>query len=589
MNKTFKPNGLGQIFAYLGNKKSAYMILTCLSNVIVSICYNIVLAIVLQKVLDGIAYRNRDFLYQGVAIALASFAVAFIFEPVVSRMRNHCVRNTISQIREKVFCSITEMPVKTYETMERGDILTKITSDIETLEDIYLYHLHLLSFALIHGGIAAVLMLFYNVPLGLFSLFLGALQSFINYKTSGRVEQAAQNRQKSRASLVQTVVDTLDGRIDIRLSGAERFFGHIFSEKSSALAEHERMVEKKKALIENTDNFFENMNYVAILGLGLYMVLCGNITLGTIVAIKSLQGNATFLFSNLSSFMSGIAEAMPSAARIAQMLDLPQAERTSEIYQVTTMPESGGSSIQSDISEALNIQSCSDMQLCSDMGSDTDRQTAIEIRNVSFGYSGRDEILHGLSCRIESGKLAVIMGDSGTGKSTLFKLLLGFYDLSEGEYYLFGKNVQKSGGQFIRSLTAYVDQSCSLFSMSVADNVRLGRPGASDEDVIEACLAADAHEFIEKLPDQYDTMLIGGENLSGGQRQRIALARAFVSGKPILLIDEGTANLDAASERKIIESVIKMKGKRTIVVIAHRKSWEECADEVYRLQERQFG
>lgn len=574
MDKRHRWTGLRIIFEYLGNQKITYIILTCFSNVIVSVCYNIVLAVIMQKVLDGIIYRNRTFLYQGALIALVSFAAAFIFEPIFSRIRNNCVRSTIMRIREKVFCSITEMPVRTYETMGQGDILTKITNDIETLEDIYLYHLLLLSFALIHGGIATVLMLFYNVPLGIFSLLSGIMQSAINYKTSTKVEQAAQNRQKSRVNMLQTVIDTLDGHIDIRLSGSESFFEKTFWKKNLHLTDHEKTVEKKKALIENTDNLFEHLNYVAILGLGLCMMLNGNITFGTIVAIKSLQGNATYLFSNLSAFMSGIAEAMPSVNRIAGMLDMPK------------MTEGMSKMTESMSKVTKNVLKVTKTQ--ENVSKLSDAETAVEMWGVSFGYNSQDEVLCDLTCRIKKGTLTVVTGNSGEGKSTWLKLLLGFYDFSEGTYFLFGKDTQKQDKQMIRCLIAYVDQSCTLFSMSVADNVRLGRLNAVYEDVVEACRAAGAHEFIEDLPDKYDTLLIGGENLSGGQRQRIALARAFVSEKPILLIDEGTASLDMRSEEKIIDSIVKMKGKRTVIIVSHRKAWEERADAVYRLREKKF-
>lgn len=563
MNKRLKWDEFIKVFEYLGNQKSAYIILTCLGNVIVSVCYNIVLAIVMQKVLDGIAYKNKVFLYQGVLIALSSFAIAFIFEPIVSRVRNHCVRRTISRIREKVFCSITEMPVKTYETMGQGDILTKVTNDIERMESIYLYHLLLLSFALIHGGIATVLMLFYNVPLGMFSLVLGALQSMLNYKTSLKVEQAAQNRQTERTNMLQAVIDTLDGHIDIKLSDSESFFEKSFLKKNYHLTKHERAVEKKKALIENTDNFFEHASYVVILGLGLYMVIKGNITLGTIVAIINLQGNATYLFSNLSAFMSGVAEALPSVNRIAQMLEMSDGSELEDIPDMSKMTK--------------NVSKM------------TDGESAIEMQGVSFGYNSQDEVLRDLTCRIEKGKLVIVTGNSGEGKSTWLKLLLGFYDISKGKYFLFGKDIRKLDKEMIRSLIAYVDQSCFLFSMSIADNVRLGRFDAADEEIEAACRAADAHEFIQSLLDKYDTMLISGENLSGGQRQRLALARAFISEKPILLIDEGTASLDVLSEQKIIDSIAKMKGKRTIIVVSHRNAWEACADEVYRLQEKKLS
>ena len=332
-------------------------------------------------------------------------------------------------------------------------------------------------------------------------------------------------------------------------------------------------------MIENTDNFFEHLSYVAIMGIGLYMALNGNITLGTIAAIISLQGNATYLFSNLSSFMSGMAESMPSVTRVTQMLDMAQVQEKTDMPKMT----SNASKMTEDELPMPNMSKMTDY--ASKM---TNVETAIEMQGVSFGYNAPDEVLFDLACKIEKGKLVVVTGNSGEGKSTWLKLLLGFYDFSKGKYLLFGKDIQKPDKQMIRSMIAYVDQSCFLFSMSVADNVRLGRLNATNEEIEAACRAADAHAFIENLPDKYDTVLTDEENLSGGQRQRIALARAFVSEKPILLIDEGTASLDVLSEQKIIDSIVGMKGERTVIIVSHRTAWEKCADEVYRLRGRRF-
>lgn len=223
MNKHWKWKEFGRTIRILGNKRVTYILTTCLCNVIGSVCYNIVLAIVMQKVLDGIAYRKKEFLYQAAMIALISFLVAFIFEPILARTRNQCVRSTISRLRKEVFGSITGMPVRTYEKMEQGDILTKATNDVEAVEQIYLNHVPNLCFALIHGGIAILLMLFYNIWLGAVSLLLGTMQAGINYRTSGKVKQAAEGRQRSRADMMQKIIDTLDGSVDMKVSRSELF------------------------------------------------------------------------------------------------------------------------------------------------------------------------------------------------------------------------------------------------------------------------------------------------------------------------------------------------------------------------------
>lgn len=542
-----------EMLQILGKQKYIYVIMTCLCNTIGSVCYNIVLAVILQKILDGIAYEDTKLLSQAVCIALASFLIAFVFEPVFSRIRNQCIRETIANLRRSIFEAMMNLPVRHYEETSQGDMLTTATADVETVEDIYFYHFPNLCFALIHGGIAAVLMLCYNLELGLTSLALGILQSVINSKLSRRVEKAARERQHVRADSIQKVVDTLDGRTDYRACRSQHFMLHRFLVTNHRLQMQEKQVMTGKAHMELADYFFENINYILVLGLGLFMVLNGTVSVGTVVAVISLQGNATYLFQNFSAFMAGIAESLPSAERILHLLSACEDEISVSVQPATQ-----------DKTDASN--------------------QIISMRDLCFGYHEQQAVLKHMDCRIEKGKLTVLTGNSGEGKSTWMKILLGFYKNYTGEYYLQGVNTRCMQESDINRQIAYVDQACFVFCMSVLDNVRMGRPDASASEVIEACKKADAHDFITKLPNGYETLLLNGENLSGGQRQKLALARAFLSSRPILLIDEGTANLDAASEEKILASVNRMKGEKTIIVISHRESWKTCADHVLTMK-----
>ena len=539
---------------FLGVERGRYLLTMSLCNVIGSVCYNIVLAIIMQKVLDGIACRNTAELMQGAVIALASFVIAFVFEPVLGKIRNNCVRRTILRIRERLFYAAVGMPVHTYEEMEQGDIFVKITDDVETLEQVYLRHLPNLNFALVHGGIAILLMFFYDRWLGGISLLLGMIQTGINYITGNTVERATEKRQQSRSALLQRVLDTINGQQDIRSTGSEDYFEKRFTQFNQRLRKDEKSVENRKMRMENTVNFFDNFNYIAVMGVGLYMVLKGDISLGSVVAIISLQGNAAYLFSNLSSFLAGIAESLPSLGRIADMLAAWETQPAAEPSAKYAPADCG-------------------------------QGTAIEMRHVTFGYQEHKDVIKNLDFSLRRGELAVITGKSGEGKSTWIKLLMGFYVPASGEYLLYGRDVRSPEACAPGRIIAYVDQESRLFRMTVRENIRMGRADASDEEILAACRAADAHAFIETLPDGYDTLLLNGENLSGGQRQRLALARAFVSKKPVLVIDEGTANLDPLSEQNIIQSVYGMRGQRTILVITHRDAWFPYADQIYRLQD----
>jgi len=208
---------------------------------------------------------------------------------------------------------------------------------------------------------------------------------------------------------------------------------------------------------------------------------------------------------------------------------------------------------------------------------------SLEFENVTFRYPTRpdDKALHALSLAIAPGETVAVVGPSGAGKSTLLQLALRFYDPQEGRVLLDGVDLRDADPAAIRSRIALVPQETVIFAASARDNIRYGRWDARDEEIVEAAKAANAHEFIETLPERYDTFLgEGGARLSGGQRQRIVIARALLRDSPLLLLDEATSALDAHSERLVQEALERLMETRTTIVIAHRLATTRAADRI---------
>jgi ATP-binding cassette, subfamily B, bacterial len=208
---------------------------------------------------------------------------------------------------------------------------------------------------------------------------------------------------------------------------------------------------------------------------------------------------------------------------------------------------------------------------------------SLEFDAVTFRYPTRpdDAAVHDLSLAIAPGETVAVVGPSGAGKSTLFQLALRFYDPQQGCVLLDGVDLRDADPAAIRSRIALVPQETIIFAASAKDNIRYGRWDASDEDIVEAARAANANEFIDTLPERYDTFLgEGGARLSGGQRQRIVIARALLRDSPLLLLDEATSALDAHSERLVQEALERLMKTRTTVVIAHRLATTRAADRI---------
>lgn len=209
-------------------------------------------------------------------------------------------------------------------------------------------------------------------------------------------------------------------------------------------------------------------------------------------------------------------------------------------------------------------------------------ELAIRWENVTFSYDGRNQILNGASFTIRKGENVAFAGGSGEGKSTIFKILCGFYERSGGKFELFGHDFNTWNLQTARNCFSVVSQNVFLFPETIWQNVAYGKIGATKEEVIEACKNANIHEFIENLPLGYDTM-VGerGVRLSGGERQRISIARAFIKNAPILLLDEPTASIDVGTESMIQEAIARVSVRRTVIVIAHRLSTIQNSDRIF--------
>lgn len=547
---------------FIGNRKLSYIISMISCNAIGSFCYNIVLAIIMQKVLDALAYENGLLFFQALLWAVGTFLFAFIFEPFFTRIKYHNVSSLVQNLRKKIVESMTMYRVQTMEEIGSADLILRVTQDVEKIEQIYLSHIPNLVFAIIHGGTACVIMLWYNVWLGLLSLLVGLMQNKINVQIIKRLERHAKGRQKAESNVLDAITELLNGRVDIIISQSKDFFGHLFKNRIDALYDKEKKSEIEIKRTEEAQNFFGQINNILIMIIGLLMAIEGKITVGTIAAIISLQGNATYLFQNISGFLAGFSNVMPSLERVADIVEIISDKEKEELIEPFH-------------------ESCFDISSSESVNCDV---PAIELDKVCFNYPDGTEVIKNISMVIPQGKTAVIIGKSGKGKSTLAKILLQFYRPSSGNYSVFGNVINNNKTRMARKMIAYLDQNSTIFSLSIRDNLRIVRKDATDAEIVEACKIAEAHEFIMSLPENYDYYIDDSHtNLSGGQCQRLAFARMLLSDRPILLIDEGTASLDKDTEKRIMENLQLYNKHKTIIFFSHHTWLRKYSDMVYEL------
>ncbi|QAT38933.1 ABC transporter ATP-binding protein [Clostridium sp. JN-9] len=285
-----------KIMQIMNKKTPIYFIFTIADSAIISICYNIVLAFILKEVIDAIAYHNIKLIRKAFYIAIVSFLIAFVFEPIIMKIKNYCVRSTIGAIKKDSFGHIENIKVDTYEKYSSGDILSRMTKDIDTLEDVYLKYIPNLCFAIIHGGVAMVSMIYINYFLGILAIMLGLFSVLVNYFISRKVNAYSGEYQKEYGNLYQNIIDIYDGFIDIKMNGSEGYFYNKFKSVTKKLQHDYEKREKYNALLETNNTFFENINNIGLMAVGLFMALKGYTTIGAVISVIKLQGNASYLF-----------------------------------------------------------------------------------------------------------------------------------------------------------------------------------------------------------------------------------------------------------------------------------------------------
>lgn len=298
------------------------------------------------------------------------------------------------------------------------------------------------------------------------------------------------------------------------------------------------------------------------------MSFAGLVDFGTVAAILSLQGMVSFFLGNIGSAWGRLIDALVLSDRVYEILDQPVCPEhfgDSETGWNGKNGESPDGNSGADGDGVFPVQDCGIM-MC----------------GAEFSYDGSEKVLNGVDITVDRGKMAALVGESGGGKSTVVKLLMGFYQLDAGMIGVLGRPLSGYTPDELRGKIAYVPQDAYLFTASIRENIRYGRSDANDEEVEEAAKRAYAHEFIMAFPEGYDT-LVGerGESLSGGQRQRIAIARAFIRNAPILLLDEATSALDSESEQLVQRGIEALMSGRTTLVVAHRLSTIEKVDIIY--------
>ncbi len=463
---------------------------------------------------------------------------------------NHYIAfRLLAVLRDKIFGALRVLCPAKLESKQKGSIIAMITSDIETLE---VFYAHTISPICIAVLVSAAVFLFVGFVSSWY-LALVALVGFLSIGivvpliSSGKLKESGVKYRAEFASFSAYFLDSIKGIKDIVLNNAgEEREKEVNKRSDGLLAETKKMkhnITRAGSAIELTVSVFVLITLtVGILlvkndMLSLGRMIIGMVTVfssfGPVIAVGSLPGSLTQTFASGDRVLNLLAE-KPAVEAVTN-------------------------------------------------GKDFDYEN-LDVKDLSFSYDGQTEVLKDIKMHAEKGEIIGIVGESGCGKSTFLKLLLRFWERSGGEINYDNIDIDQINTNSLLKNVTMVSQSTYLFEETIEDNLRIAKPDATREEIENACKMASIHDFIMTLPDGYKTQVGAlGDNLSAGEKQRIGLARAFLRGSELILLDEPTSNVDSINEGIILKALKEQKNKKSIILVSHRESTMAIADRIYKV------
>lgn len=467
---------------------------------------------------------------------------------------NHFIAfKLLAIIRHDIFAALRRLCPAKLEGRDKGNLISVITSDIELLEVFYAHTISPIAIAILTEGIMVGFIGSFHPISGLFALaayiIIGIFIPLWNGRKSGDMGMAFRNNFGNFNSFL---LDSFRGLDETLQYGQGENRKQEMEEKSIQLGN----MQKSLSQMEGTQRAITNMAILlfsfGMLFLTLYLQNIGAISFTAMITCTTAMMGSFGPVVALSSLSNNLNQTLASGERVLSIL-----EETPMVEEVSVV------SVQEIQQSVKNT-----------------KLTEASANQVTFAYEER-KILENFSFQIHPGKITGIHGPSGCGKSTLLKLFMRFWDTNSGEITINGQNIKTIPTKYLRDMQSYVTQETHIFHDSIAANIAIGKPGATREEIIEAAKKASLHEFIMKLPDGYDTEAGElGDTLSGGEKQRIGIARAFLHDVPFILLDEPTSNLDSLNEGIILKSLQEEKKDKTILIVSHRESTMQVADEV---------
>ena len=496
-------------------------------------------------------------------LALGLYLVAALLIWIQARLLNVVVQKTMVTLRSHVEDKLHRLPLAYFDTRQRGEVLSRVTNDIDNLSTSLSMTISQLLTSLLTVVAVLVMMLTISPLLALLTVVTVPLSLYVTREIARRSQKLFVAQWANTGRLNAHIEETYSGFTLVKTFGHRALAEEQFRERNADVYDASRGAQFFSGLVGPATTFIGNLSYVAVAVVGGIQVATGQITLGSIQAfiqyVRQFNQPLTQVAGMYNTLQSGVA----SAERVFELLDADEESPDPSRTFLDARDSAENSS-----------------------GTERSRGVRVEFEHVNFAYLEGTPVIEHLSLVAQPGSTVAIVGPTGAGKTTLVNLLMRFYDVDSGRILVDGVDIATVSRESLRSRIGMVLQDTWLFGGTIFENIAYGRPDAHEDEVVEAARAAYVDRFVHTLPDGYDTRVSDdGGNISAGEKQLITIARAFLARPQLLILDEATSSVDTRTELLIQHAMVELRRDRTSFIIAHRLSTIRDADQILVMEE----
>lgn len=556
-------------------KKQLFIVVIC---ILISSVAGVVGSLFLQTVIDDYItplLQVSNPVFTGLLKAIGGMAMIYILGALAGYLYNRIMavisQGVLKDIRDEMFSKMQTFPISYFDTNTHGDIMSHYTNDTDTLRQMISQSLPSLISSLITIVAVIFAMFSISIPLTLFIFVFVFFMMNVTKKIAGKSGKYFINQQQSLGKVNGFVEEMINGQKVIKVFTHEEKAKEDFDKLNEELCINMTKANKYANNLMPILNNLGELEYVLVAIIGGILSIKGvsGLTIGAIASFLQLTKSFNQPIKQISQQLNSVIMAMAGAKRIFELMDT-EPEKDNGYVTLVNAKKENGKIVET--SEETGMWAWKHPHHDGTLTYE-ELKGHIELNEVDFIYPGGKQALFDISLYAKPGQKIAFVGATGAGKTTITNLINRFYDIEDGKIRYDGININKIKKPDLRRSLGIVLQDTNLFTGTIKDNIKYGKLDATDEEVINAAKLANAHNFIEMLPDGYDTMLTSnGANLSQGQRQLIAIARAAVHNPPVMILDEATSSIDTRTEKIVQDGMDKLMEGRTVLVIAHRLS-----------------